>query len=157
MKANLLPFSCLLSVLAGCAPLSIYHKEGTSVSRMQSDLLSCEVAAAQDVPIATELRREPPYYVPGDRVCYSNGKCYLRGGYYIPGRVYTVDANRGLRSRVQTQCMADQGYSPVTLPQCSNAVARQVPPGVTKTLPALAEKNCVIRNDDGTWQIVNLR
>ncbi len=117
MKANLLPLSCLLSLLAGCAPLSIYHKEGTSVSRMQSDLLSCEVAAAQDVPIATELRREPPYYVPGDRVCYSNGKCYLRGGYYIPGRVYTVDANRGLRSRVQAQCMADQGYSPVTLPQ----------------------------------------
>jgi len=157
MKANPLASVCAFLLLAGCAKLSIYHREGASVSRMQSDLLGCEVRAAQDVPVATELRREPPYYVPGDRVCYSNGKCYLRGGYYLPGQVYTVDANRDLRARVERQCMADKGYRPVSLPPCPADVARRVPSGATTTLPPLAEKNCFIRNADGSWQIVNLR
>jgi hypothetical protein len=157
MKANpMVPIFAIL-LLASCSPLTIYYKEGAGVSRMQSDLLRCEVSAAQEVPVATEFRSEPPYYVPGRRVCYRNGKCYLQGGFFLPGQVYTVDANRGLRGRVEAQCMADKGYSPVSLPRCSSDVARRVPPGATRTLPALAEKNCVIRNDDGSWQIVNLR
>lgn len=158
MKPNL-SFCCagLLLLLAGCTPLSIYHQEGVAVTRMQSDLLACEVAAVNNVPVSTQLRREPPIFVPGQRVCRRDGRCYFRDGYYVEGRLYTVDANRGLRGRVQAQCMADKGYDPVSLPQCSSGVARQVPPGATQILPPLTDKSCVVKNNDGTWQIVTVR
>lgn len=145
----------LLAVLAGCAPLSIYHREGVEVTRMRSDQTNCEVSALRDVPEARQIRRGPARYIPGPRYCDRNGYCRYGAGYYIPGEVYTVDANAGLRGRVADQCMAQKGYAPVTLPRCSNAVAQSVPPGSTRVLPKLTSSSCVIRNQGGTWQIVS--
>ena len=144
-----------LLVLASCAPLEIYHREGVPVTRMQSDLLACEVSALADVPVSNQVRREPPRYIPSRRICKADGSCYTRGGYYIPGEVYTVDVNLGLRERAEQQCMVDKNYLPATLPNCPNAVFRAAPKGATQVLPRLTSQSCAIRYTDGTWQIVN--
>jgi hypothetical protein len=69
--------------------------------------------------------------------------------------VISYDPNDGLRKQVERQCMADIGYSPVSIPVCPDNVARAVPPAATRVLPALGPKACVIRNRDGSFQIVN--
>lgn len=145
----------LCSVLAGCAPMSLYYREGVEVTRMQSDLTTCEVGALKDVPESRQVRRGPPRYIPGPRYCDGTGTCRYGPGYYIPGELYTVDANAGLRARVSDQCMAQKGYREISLPQCSAAVAQSVPSGVTRVLPKLTESACVIRNSGGSWQIVS--
>jgi hypothetical protein len=50
--------------------------------------------------------------------------------------------------------MADQGFVPVSIPACPSAVAQAAPQRATTTLPPLNDKSCVIRNDDGSFQIV---
>ena len=143
------------AALAGCAPLSIYHKPGVSVTRMQSDQTNCEVAALRDAPVATQIRQRPPVFVPPRKICDAAGTCYTEPGYWVQGEIYTVDVNADLRGRVQTQCMAQKGYQPVSIPLCSASLARAAPPGQTTTLPRLTEQSCAIRNRDGTWQIVS--
>ena len=142
-------------VLSGCLPLSIYHREGVSVTRMQSDTTECEVAALRDVPASNQIRRGPPRFVPGRRICDASGACKTRPGFYVPGEIYTVDVNKGLRERVELQCMAARGYAPVTLPACSAGTVRAAPAGITRTLPRLTPGSCVIRNKGGSWQIVS--
>ncbi|MFD3189210.1 hypothetical protein ACFMPD_02915 [Sedimentitalea sp. HM32M-2] len=139
--------------LGACGPLSIYYRPGASVSRMQTDATRCEVAALKDAPVANQIRQRPPIYFPGGQYC-TGGGCYYRPGYWADGGIYTVDVNRDLRLRVQDMCMAQKGYQPVTVPRCSAAVARAVPPAPTRTLPRLTEESCAIPYDDGTWQIV---
>lgn len=146
--------SAALLVLTSCAPLSIYHREGAPVSRMQSDLLSCEISALADVPVNNQIRQEPPVYIPARRYCDADGHCYTRGGYFEAGRIYTVDVNADLRDRAETQCMANEGYMPVTIPNCPNSVFRAVPQASTEVLPRLNPRSCAIRYQDGSWQIV---
>ncbi|MCV3270922.1 hypothetical protein [Roseobacter sinensis] len=151
---SLVGLSVLLALLASCAPLSIYHRDGAPVSRMQSDLLSCQISALEDVPVSNQIRQEPPVYIPARRYCNSDGRCYTRGGYFEEGRIYTVDVNADLRRKAEGQCMADQGYRPVTLPNCPNSVFRAAPKASTQVLPRLNPRSCAIRYQDGTWQIV---
>jgi len=145
-----------LLLLAGCAPLSIYHRAGVSVARMQSDQTACEVRALRDAPVASQIRQSPPVFVPGRQIC--NGtKCSYRPGYWQPGEVYSVDVNASLRGRVEARCMARKGYQPVELPLCSGAVRSAVISEQTRVLPRLGENACAIRHQDGSWQIVNPR
>lgn len=141
-------------VLYACGPVSFYHKPGVEVARMQRDQTECQVRALKDAPVANQVQRGAPVYYPGRRIC-SAGSCYTHGGYWLPGPVYSVDTNEGLRNRVEAQCMADLGYAPVSLPRCQSSTAHSVPVGVTTTLPALTANSCVIRNQNGTYQIVN--
>jgi len=140
--------------LAGCAPLSLYYRPGVSVTRMQADTTRCEVRALRQAPVATQIRQSPPSFVPARRICNGQGECWVRPGHWIEGPIYTVDANEGLRARATQLCMGEKGYDPVTLPLCPAEVRRAVPPGVTTVLPRLTRNACVIRNDDGSWQIV---
>ena len=139
---------------AACAPLSIYHRPGVSVTRMESDRLDCEVKALRDAPVATQIRRTPAVFVPPRQYCDASGKCVTRGGYWEPGRVYSVDVNADLRARLRDRCMGQKGYRPVSIPLCPQSVANAAPPGVTTTLPTLGPSSCAIRNRDGSWQIV---
>ncbi len=143
-----------LLVLVSCAPLTIYHREGVAVTRMQSDLLSCEIKSLKDVPVANQIRRDPPRYIPGRRYCNAEGHCYNRGGYYVPGDVYTVDVNASLRGRAEQQCMAEKGFARVTVPNCPANISNAAPQGATAVLPRLSSRSCAIRNNDKTWQIV---
>ena len=140
--------------LTGCLPLSIYHKTGVPVARMQSDKTSCEIKALRDVPVSTQIRSTPARYVPPRQYCDASGACKTRGGYWIEGEIYSFDANERLRLRAQIQCMAAKGYSPVEIPACPDRIARAVPAAATRTLPALTPDSCVIRNTGGSWQII---
>ena len=142
---------CLLS---GCIPLSIYYREGASLDLVERDTLRCEVQALEKAPVANQIRRDPPTYVPGRKVCKENGVCYVTAGHFIPGEVYSVDVNADLRRRVERQCMADKGYAPTDIPACSNAVAQSAPARVTTTLPRLTAKSCFIRYNSDQIQIV---
>lgn len=142
--------------IAGCAPLSFYNQPGVSVAQMERDTLNCEVAALQQAPVANQIRQAPPRYVPARQYCDANGTCHTRGGYFVSGEVFTVDRNANLRKRLERQCMADKGYAPVKVPQCSVAIKAAAPAGATTILPRLTENTCVIRNDDGSILFVTV-
>jgi hypothetical protein len=146
--------ACLL-LCAACTPLSLYYKPGVSVRGMEQDTLACQVEALDKAPVANQLRQEPPIYVPPRQICNSHGACHTRPGHWVQGAIYTVDVNEPLRKRVEQSCMARKGYAPAQIPVCSSDVKRAAPPGQTTRLPALTENSCVIRNDDGSFQIVN--
>lgn len=146
----------VLGLTAGaCGPMSIYHRPGVSVSRMQTETTECQVQALRDAPVANHIRQRPPVYFPGGRVCNAAGACWERPGYWMGGEVYTVDVNADLRARVTDMCMARRGYQPVSIPPCGDAVRKAAPPRQTTTLPDLTANTCVIRYDGGGWQIVN--
>lgn len=146
---------CAASVLAACAgPVDLYYKPGGSVSRLATDTTDCQVRALRDAPVATQVRQRPPIYVPGNRWCNAAGQCYVSPGYWMDGGIYSVDANADLRARVEAQCMAARGYSPVSLPRCSPQVAEAAPKQLTGTLPRLSEGSCIIPYEGGGFQIV---
>ncbi len=151
---NHLILPCLL-VLSACAPMTTYYKPGATVSALGRATTECQVKALKDVPTSVQVRRLPPEYVPPRRICNAAGQCRVLRGHYIPGEVISFDPNDGLRRRVEGQCMADRGYAPVTIPACPDGVARAAPRAATTTLPSLRETSCVIRNRDGSFQIVN--
>ncbi len=144
-------FLSLAVLLAACAPLRIYHKPGVPLARWQSDTTHCEVKALRDAPVATQVRQRPPEYVPPQRICDRSGVCRTTGGYWLPGEIYTVDVNAGLRQRVEMQCMAERGYIPVEIPRCPDGVKVS---GRTTVLPPLSENSCFVRFRDGGIAIV---
>jgi hypothetical protein len=145
----------LLLIAAACAPLETYYRPGATVAAVNRDTTGCQVRALREVPVATQIRRLPPEYIPGRRLCKADGTCRVLPGRYIPGEIVTFDPNSPLRRRVETQCMADLGYAPVRIPACPDSIARAAPAGVTTLLPRLGERSCVIRNRDGSFQIVD--
>ncbi|TDE38360.1 hypothetical protein [Antarcticimicrobium sediminis] len=148
------PLICVALLLATCAPMSLYYRPGVSVARMQTDTTRCEVRALKQAPVATQIRQYPPTFVPGVRHCNAKGECWTRPGHWVDGAIYSVDVNSGLRARVMQLCMSEKGYDPVSLPICPVEVRKATPPGVTTVLPRLSKNACVIRNQDGSWQIV---
>ena len=147
-----------LALLTACTPLTIYHRAGATMARMEKDLLACRVDALDKAPVTSQVRQGPPRYIPGYRHCNRAGHCYRRGGYYVPGEIYTVDVNARLRSQIETQCMAGKGYRRVTLPNCpagtssANAAASSIATGAV--LPPLTENSCGLRGQGGEWQII---
>ncbi|CAD0185466.1 hypothetical protein RUESEDTHA_02353 [Ruegeria sp. THAF57] len=140
--------------LTSCGPLSMYYREGESVSRMQTDTTECRVQAVNNVPVATQVRQSPPTYWPGRTYCHGNGRCYRSAGWWQPGQVYTVDVNQGLRNNVEAQCMAKKGYRPVSLPPCRQNVKSRVPAQRTTQFPPLSTESCFVKFNDGAFQII---
>lgn len=153
MRAHLV--LCLSLVVSGCLPLQTYYRDGASLSLLERDQTACEVRALKEAPVATTVIREPPRFIPARKVCPTPTTCYVKPGYFVPGDVYTVDQNLNLRRKVEQLCMADLGYRRESIPQCPPAVVEAAPKAATTRLPTLTEKSCVIRNKDGTIQIVN--
>ncbi|WP_299559290.1 hypothetical protein [uncultured Sulfitobacter sp.] len=145
----------LFPLLFACAPLQTNYKPGVSVAQLNRDQTECDVRAERKVPSRVQIRRLPPEYIPGREVCRKNGKCRVIAGYWIPGETVAFDPTENLRARVGQQCMAERGYAPVSIPQCSDAVRAAAPARVTTRLPRLTDSSCVIRNSDGSFQIVN--
>ncbi len=143
-------------LLAACAPLQTNYKAGVSVTQLNRDQTQCDVRAEREVPTRLQIRRLPPEFVPARRVCRKDGKCRVIEGYWIPGNTVTYDPNQNLRARVAQQCMADRGYAPVSIPACGDAVRAAAPARATTRLPRLTDRSCVIRNRDGSFQIVNV-
>lgn len=151
---TMLGMGVLATVLASCGPLSTYYREGESVSRMETETTECRVQALRDAPVSNQIRQGPPTYWPGRRYCDNRGRCYRSGGWWEPGRIYTVDVNKGLRDTVEAQCMAQRGYRPISLPPCRQSVKSQVPAARTTELPPLSTESCFVKFDDGSFQII---
>lgn len=149
-SAILIVFSGLL---AGCAPLNLYYREGVPVQRLNSDLGSCTQKALRDVPVDQDTR-----YIPGQEIpqtlCNASGFCQTVWVQVSPDRIETYDANEGRREQYETACMAQAGYQPVSLPPCNDAVVRATRLSATKVLPPLASNSCAIRLKTGKYQIV---
>ena len=111
--------------LAACAPLNTYYKPGATVAMVERQTTQCQVDALAQVPVMLQTVRTPPRFIPPRRVCRSDGRCTSRAGYFEPGQTYTVDPSADLRKRVETQCMADAGFAPVSIPQCPAGIATQ--------------------------------
>jgi len=143
------PFVALaLACLSGCLPVSTYYAEGVTAAKFLRDDTDCDVKALREAPVANQTRQSPPRYIPR-RYCDANGNCYNRGGYWVPGDIYTVDVNASLRARVKGLCMSDRGYSPVELPACPRGVAEAAPPGPSPVLPRLNSNSCAIKTEGG--------
>lgn len=136
----------LLILLSACAPLKTYYRPGVTVAKLASDTTDCEVKALAAAPVVLERVVKPPEYTPPQQDCDGAGNCVYEPGYWEPGHTYTIDLNRDLRKRVETQCMARLGYAPVSVPQCPKGVEAA---GQTRVLPKLSERSCVIRKDGG--------
>lgn len=143
----------IVSVMAACLPLRTYYADGVSVAQLDRDTTACDVQALKAAPVAERVRQGPPRLI-RTRSCDPHGNCGYTGSVWVPGEIYTVDVNAELRRRVKAQCMADRGYRPVEIPACPPGVANAAPPGQTTILPPLNEKTCVIRNQNGSYQIV---
>lgn len=141
-------FALALLWLSGCLPVATYYAEGVSAAQLARDNTGCDVQALRDAPVANELRQDPPRFVPR-RICDRAGNCRNSGGIWVPGEVFTVDVNAGLRTRVKALCMGDLGYRPVELPACPRGVAEAAPPGPSPVLPRLNDNSCAIRTPGG--------
>ncbi|WP_170549182.1 hypothetical protein [Ruegeria atlantica] len=145
-----------LMVLSACeGPLSLYYREGESVTRLQAETTQCQVKALEEVPVATQIRQSPPTYWPGRTYCDGRGRCYRSPGWWQPGQVYSVDANQGLRNQVEAQCMAKKGFRPISLPPCKQNVKSRVPAVATTTLPPIGTQSCYVKFDNGSFQIID--
>ena len=144
----------LLLALGACGSYSLYYRDGAEVSRAKADELACETAAYQQAPVRIERDIDYGDVIALPPVCSPDGSCRPGGYRRLPPRVYTYDANAGLRATVERQCMAERGYERVSLPVCSEQVASQVQPGITRVLPARASGTCVIRRGGDQYQIV---
>ncbi|MEO9573724.1 MAG: hypothetical protein ABJ263_13480 [Tateyamaria sp.] len=146
MRAQLVAIA--LVCLTGCLPVSTYYAEGVTAAQFTRDNTNCDVQALRDAPVANQTRQTAPRYIPR-RACDARGNCYNRGGYWVPGEIYTVDVNASLRARVKGLYMSDRGYSPVELPTCPRGVAEVAPPGPSLVLPRLNSNSCAIKTDGG--------
>lgn len=130
-------------LVAGCFPVEIYHKTGASVARLQADETACEVEALKEVPVNKMTRMTPIRFHPRE-TCDRNGNCrtvYIKTG----GEIVTYDANKRLRARYATQCMANKGYSEVELPICTG----ETPDTLPGRMPKLTEDSCAVRTKAG--------
>ena len=154
MRVILTAFAALM-LLSACAPLNIHYKEGQTVSRMSTDLASCDASALKQVPKDIRTRYVPATYSPYG-FCKPFGPCfshYHLGGYGY-GKTERYDANEGKRKTASTQCMSALGYSQVEIPPCSAEVTRGTTIRSTQKLPPLTKNSCSIRLKSGGWQIV---
>jgi len=124
-------------VLAACAPLQVFDKQGVSVARLNSDLQACTAkateAAPRDVQVFYDYERvyRPRYY---------NG--YRSGfGWEWERTRDIVDVNEAKRLELRDACMVSRGYTPGALPRCQGA------PQITTAYrqPAARENSCAVK------------
>jgi hypothetical protein len=149
--------ACLLvfvTLLAACAPLTVYYKQGASVAAMERSLNDCQIEALRKVPPRILTRYIPPVTAPFTH-CDAKGRCYTVQRIISPGRHERYDANESLRARTARICMAGAGYEKVSLKRCDRSLIDAARPlSATRTFPPLTEASCAIRLKSGRWKIV---
>lgn len=140
----------LLTTLASCTERSIWYQQGVSLSQRDRDALACEVQATRDAPVATQ---GPMRLVPGGTSCRMETlgglprreTCITTAPRWESGPITTVDVNKPLRIKVYRQCMADLGYTQISLPRCETR-----PRTVPATMGPLTANSCAVPLDSGT-------
>ena len=141
-------------LLAACAPLTVYYKQGASVAAMERTLNKCKITALRKVPPRILTRYIPPTTAPYTR-CDASGNCYTFQRVITPGRYEHYDANESLRFETERICMAGAGFEKVRIKECESAQVQAARPlSATRTFPPLTEASCAIRLKSGRWKIV---
>lgn len=157
---------CLFAALAltvGCVPSEskMIWRAGSSLSQIDSDTTSCEVAALKEVPRAmavgvTPTYTTPTYVTPTYTNCYGYGygaTCtttggQISGGQTFGGNPYSYDANSSLRTKLVAQCMAKQGYQVSTFPYCTKDQEANAVSLIGARLPDPTNVACVTRDEN---------
>lgn len=140
--------------LSACAPTTqtVYWQDGTTQGRINQAVTQCQVEALQSVPQSVAVGTTPRYTTPVQTNCYDTGyglQCNSTGGQTLGGQTYSYDPNSDLRNRVEAQCMANRGYSLVSLPVCTPEQRRSGNlRGFPANLPPIQSVACVY---DGTY------
>ena len=162
-----------VGLLAGCGPQmnDQYMSKERPVSKKQkaSDMISCAVDAAKQVPASTQVGTTPTFTTPVTCNTYGTVSTYggfgsfggstnCTGGQTFGGQTYSYDANQGLRDTVYTQCMAKKGYSRTAapIPLCK---PEQIPVGYvsdTTKVHEPIEGSCVIEGTNYSGSVVLL-
>ncbi|OWU83585.1 hypothetical protein ATO6_17090 [Oceanicola sp. 22II-s10i] len=151
---RLLPALAVLTLLGACLPYSLYYRAGATTDRARADEVACGRIALSQAPVAIEREWIPGEVYRGRPICDDKGRCRPGPVRRSPPQLYERDVNEELRGMIARQCMADRGYQRVTLPACSEAVSKAVTPGITRTMPRINGKACVIRRGGDNYQIV---
>lgn len=146
-------FLITLLTLAACGGTTLYYAEGVTLAARDADQAQCSEAAGLAYPVALQTRREPPQYIPPQRICDSAGTCITEPGRFEPGDTFTTDVNAGLRSSAAQSCMARRGYSEIGLPFCEDGVAVTA----STRMPALTQDTCLLRGYGAAPLVVNPR
>ena len=141
-------------VLLGACAQQIYYREGASVTQIQRDRDACELQAMREAPVLSRTRVLPGRWIPGRKVCDSSGNCTVTPGYQTFPEFETYDANTERRALLARTCLAERGIDRISLPLCDGAVKAAVPVGVTRVLPPLGERSCVIPRGAAGYQVV---
>ncbi|WP_306150938.1 hypothetical protein [Roseovarius sp. MMSF_3281] len=148
------PVLVLFTLLAACAPLTVYYKQGASVAAMEQTLNDCKISAIRKVPPRILTRYIPPTRAPYTQ-CDADGNCYTYYRITSPGRHERYDANEDLRRQTERLCMAGAGYEKVSIKECDpKQVENARPLSATRTFPPLTEASCAVRLKSGRWKIV---
>lgn len=116
--------------VTGCdvpQPATFAYKPATNSVKKADDWTSCEIEAAQRVPVNTQVGQTPTFVTPMYTTCGAYS-CYTSGGQVMGGDVYSYDANAELRNRAQNQCMARKGYQLYEANLCKKS---QIPEGLS--------------------------
>lgn len=125
MKNRITALVSLVTLAACVTEPSVYTaawKIGQNGAARETDITACEVESLSKVPRALTTNVTPVYRTPSNVQCTSYGystNCVDYGGQVYGGQAYTQDVNAGLRERVQWQCLARKGYTPITRPTCT--------------------------------------
>lgn len=92
--------------LAGCIPVTAWHKGNVSQGRVNHEFTNCQVYAAKEVPTSIENKVTGGFFV----------------GYLWVPTTSDVDTNNTLRDKVVAQCMSQKGFQKVELPLCPSNV-----------------------------------
>ena len=145
---------CSMLAITGCGPLTTYYKPGVTVAQLERDQSQCQVKALRDVPPSKQLRQYPAEFLPGKRICNAQGKCRVKPGRIIPGRIETFDPNDELRARVARQCMSARGYTRESIPLCSESQRKGATAAPTTRLPKLTAHACYVQLEGGKVRIL---
>jgi hypothetical protein len=144
-----LPIAIALLPLTACQ-YTEYYAEGRTVAQRTLDYANCESAAYYDHPEQRVTRYRPRVYVPETETCDAEGTCVTTEGYWQGGEAYTVDLAQSRRGTAIAACMAERGYTEVSLPICP--ASRRV--AASTVMAPLSDSTCLIRTDNGAL-IVN--
>ncbi len=161
-----------LVLLAGCAEPTFYdrykagaplqsfpYKAGATGASLTNDITNCEIEAAQRVPQNLASTTTPTYTTPTQTHCNRIGTqvfCNTTGGQTYGGQTTIFDANSGLRSRAQQQCMMRSGYRFLNVPACPDGVRPEaLVVARNGGLPQVSAGTCYLVDPSGSWMIGN--
>ena len=145
---------CALFLLSGCVQ-QIYYRDGATVQDIARDRDFCALQALEAAPRKIEHIIVPTPLSPPRRVCDAGGNCRVDHPNPSFPQFETYDANADRRALLTRQCLADRGVHVVKLPICDATVKKSVPVAVTRHLPRLTDRSCIIQRGGGAFQIVS--